>query len=188
MQKFSKEGKFLLGFGNKGNEEEKLNHPFGITTHDGKVYVADSKNRRISVFQNDSQFCTSFSSKRLGDPEDVIVNIRNQLLVADYEYHCIHIFNLNGHYITKFGVQGSDCGQLHHPRSLTTDSNGHIFVVDHNDRVSIFDKDGNFIHCFGSSGCKDGQFSSPYGIALGPKDSIYVCDHLNCRVQIFSIV
>lgn len=75
------------------------------------------------AYQNDSQFCSSFSCKWLGDPEDVTVNICNQLLVADYEHHCIHIFNLNGHYITKL----QSAAYHPHARSLTTDSNGHIF-------------------------------------------------------------
>ncbi|XP_065908000.1 E3 ubiquitin-protein ligase TRIM71-like [Dysidea avara] len=188
VQKFNKEGEFMLAFGSEGSGDKQLKFPFGITTHNSRVYIADSQNRRISVFRFDSHFCTSFGSEWLGDPEDVTVNIHNQLLVTDYEHHCIHIFQLDGHYITKFGVQGSDRGQLHHPRSLTSDSNGHILVVDHNHRVSVFDKDGNFIHCFGSNGSKEGQFSSPYGIAISPKDGIHVCDHLNNRVQIFSIV
>ena len=70
--------------------------PYGITTHNGRVYVADNGNHRISVFQCNGQFCISFGSDQLGGPYDVAVNVNNQLLVADYSGHCIVTFTLDG--------------------------------------------------------------------------------------------
>ena len=110
----------------------------------------------------------------------------SQLLVADYDNHCICTFTLDGHYVGKFGIHGSDRGQLYSP-FLTTDLNGFIIIAEWgNHRVSVFNRDGNFIHCFGSNGSADGQFNSPYGIALSPNGSIYVSDRGNHRIQIFS--
>ena len=188
VQKFSMDGDYIVQFGCEGSSDAELKHPYGIAVHNGRVYVADSANKRISVFQYNSEYCTSFGAQWLGDPEDLTVDVYNQLLVADYEHHCVHIFTLDGHYIKKFGTPGTDHGQLSYPRSLTSDTNGHILVVDVNNHVSIFDKEGAFVHCFGTYGSKEGEFSSPYGIAISPKNGIHVCDHVNCRIQIFSIV
>jgi len=175
-----------LQFGGCGSGDGQLQYPYGISTHNGRVYVADHSNHCISVFQYNGQFCISFGSDQLGDPWDVAVNINNQLLVADNSNHCIVTFTLDGHYVGKFGKQGSNWGQLNYPYSLATDENGFILVSDYNHRVSVFDHIGKFIHCFGSQGSYKGQFQYPYYIALSPNGSIYVSDYGNKRIQIFT--
>ena len=50
-------------------------------------------------------------------------------------------FTLDGHYVGKFGTQGSNRGQLYHPYSLATDENGSILVMII--IVSVFDHVGN---------------------------------------------
>ena len=128
----------------------------------------------------------SFGSGQLGGPYDVAVNVNNQLLVADYYYHCIVVFNLDGQYIQKFSSRGSSRGQLNYPYSLTTDAHGFALVTDYNHRMSVFDHVGNLIHCFGSNGSASGQFNSPHGIALSPNGSIYISDCYNKRIQTFT--
>ena len=185
VQKFSINGNYLLQFGNDG--DGKLKSAEGITTHNNKVYVADDQNKRIAVFQTNGQFCTSFGSEHLSHPYDVAVNTNNQLLVVDCSKQCVVTFTLDGHYVDKFGTQGSGRGQFSYPRGLAIDINGFILVADSsNHRVSIFDMFGNYIDNFGSSGSNAGQFSNPWGIALSPNGSIYVSDSDNKRVQIFS--
>jgi len=93
---------------------------------------------------------------------------------------------LDGHYVGKFGTQGSNRGQLNKPYSVATDENGFILVTDCNHRVSIFDHVGNFIHCFGSKGSASGQFNCPLGTTLSPNGGIYVSDYYNKRIQIFT--
>jgi len=184
VQKFDVYGNYLLQFGGYGSSDGQLNTPYGIKTCNGRVYVCDRDNHRISVFQYNKEFCYSFGSDQLSGPEDVAVNVNNQLLVADNHKHCIVIFTLDGHSVGKFGIEGSNQGQLFSPYSLATDENGCILVGDHNHRVSVFDNVGNFIHCFGSNGFANGQFNCVVGIALNPGNSTYICDHFNKRIVI----
>ena len=187
VQKFDTTGNYLLQFGSKGASDGQLNNPWGITAHNDRVYIADKSNKRISVFQTNGKFCISFGSDQLSGPTDVAVSANNHLLVTDCGWCCIYTFTLDGHYVGKFGTQGSGRGQLNKPCSLTTDLNGFIIVADtHNHRVAIFDKDGNCIHCFGSNGSAEGLFNYPYGIALSPNGNIYLSDTDNKRIQIFS--
>ncbi len=51
VQVFSPQGVFLLAFGNKGGGPGEFLMPAGITIFDDRIYVADSYNRRIQVFQ-----------------------------------------------------------------------------------------------------------------------------------------
>ena len=187
VQKFDTNGNYLLQFGSKGANDGQLNCPSGVAVHCDKVYIANNRNKRISVFQVDGKFCISFGSDQLHGPRDVAVSTDNHLLVVDSTNSCIYTFTLDGHYIGKFDTPGSGRGQLNSPYGLATDLNGFIIVADtYNHRVSIFERNGNCIHCSGFKGSADGQFSKPYGIALSPNGSIYVNDTFNSRVQIFS--
>ena len=183
VQKFTIDGKCLLQFGGEGSSDGQLNYPSGLVSHDHKVYVADNDNQRISVFQTNGKFYRTIGSGQLGSPYDVTVNGNNQLLVADYDRHCIYTFTLNGDYVGKFATH---IGELN-PYAVAVDLYGFILVADTcNHRVSIFNKDGNFVHCFGSCGSDTGQFQCPYGIAVSANGNIYVSDHNNKRIQIFS--
>ena len=64
-------------------------------------------NRRISVFQTDDKFLHTIGSKQLEYPNDVAVNNNNQLLVTDYDHHCIYTFTLDGDYVGKLGTYGA---------------------------------------------------------------------------------
>jgi len=185
VQKFDINGNYFLQFGGRGSGDGQLSSPNGITTHNGRVYIADCCNDRVSVFQYTGQFCNSFGSDQLGNPYDVAVTVNNHLLVADGTGHRIVTFTLDGQFVGKFGTKGSNRGQLNCPYSIATDNSGSIIVTDNNHRVSIFDQVGNFTHCFGSRGSADSQFNNPYYVALDPNGSIYVSDYENKRIQIF---
>ena len=185
VQKFDINAKYLLEFGTKGNGNGQLEGPYGITTHLGKVYVADFTNKRISVFQTEGQFCFFFGSDHLAGPRDVAINSNNQLLVADDRKMCT--FTLNGDLVKTFGKYGNCQGELNQPLSVATTRNKKILISDKNHCVSIFSEDGQFVRCLGlSHGAAKGQLNYPHGVAC-KSNSIYVTDLINQRVQIFSL-
>lgn len=186
--KFDIDGRHLLTFGKRGRGNGQLSNPVGITTHNGRVFVADANKNRISVFTTDGEFCFYFGSDHLETPFDLAVNCNNHLFVVDHGKNCVYTFTLTGDYVNKFGTLGRH-GQLYHPCSITTDNNGCALVVDTgNYRVVVFDKDGNFLHSFGARGCGNGQFFDHHGIAINSDgDIIYVSDNRNRRIQIYRL-
>lgn len=189
VQKFDAAGNYLLQFGSKGSSGGQLNNPRGIVIHDDKLYVADSNNKRISIFQtNNGEFCHFIGKGHLDAPYDISVNTNDLLVVVDHDQHCISTFTLEGEFVNKFGSKGKHWGQLNEPCSLTTDLNDCILVADSgNHRVLIFDKDGNCINCIGTIiGPSAGEFNYPRGVALSSNGSIYISDSANKRIQVFS--
>ena len=78
-------------------------------------------------------------------------------------------------------------GNVNRPWGLTTNSEGHIIVVEESVcRVLIITPEGMMIRSFGSYGSANGQFISPKGVAVDNADNIYVVDYGNHRIQKFT--
>ena len=187
VQNFDITGTYLFQFGSQGSGNGQLKNPLGISVHDGKLYVAEWGNNRISVIQLDGQFSHIIGLGHVSNPLYITIDSNDQLLVVNVDDHCISIFTLDGNYVEKFGTQYTGKGELCNPRGIATDMHGFILVTDNvNSRVSIFDKDGVFVHCFGSYGSSHCELSRPQGIAISPTGDIYISDHKNKRIQVFS--
>jgi len=72
VAKFDKDGKFVKSWGSKGDAQNQFNTVHGIAIDSqGNVYVADSGNKRIQVFDPDGNFKTSISS--VGSPSAICI-------------------------------------------------------------------------------------------------------------------
>ena len=61
LQKFSKDGRYLGGFGTKGSGPEDLDMPWGLTIdNQGKLYVADWNNHRVQKFSPGGKHLLTF--------------------------------------------------------------------------------------------------------------------------------
>jgi tripartite motif-containing protein 71 len=86
----------------------------------------------------------------------------------------------------SFGSTGSGPGQLLHPRGISLDPSGFIYVADTgNHRVQKFDPEGRFVGETGGFGWEPGRFSSPTGLTAREGLNIYVADSQNRRIQQF---
>ena len=79
-------------------------------------------------------------------------------------------------------------GNVNGPWGLTTNSEGHIIIVENSAYcVSVFTPEGpRKIQSFGSRGSANGQFINPLGVAVDDADNIYVVDNNNHRIQKFT--
>ena len=126
IQKFTRDGKFLGGFGQKGSGEGELDMPWGITLDDdGNIYVADWNNHRVQKFTTGGDHLLTFGSgKRTGISPDGGTPYSHS-----YQAHV--------------AVNPKD---LNHPTGVAVDGEGDVYVVDWmNERVVIFDKDADAV-------------------------------------------
>lgn len=183
IQKFDTRGNYLLQFGNKGTGVGQLSNPRGISICNGRVYVADSGNKRVAVFLTTGWFCHNIGEQLLGVPCDVTVN-NNTLLVAVYGQNYLNAFTLDGQSKGQFGTLDSRKNKSSYPSTsktddsniypfgLTTDLNDHVILSETCSRyVEIFDRDGNLVKSFGPD---LGSVQYPLGVAVTPEGRIKV--------------
>ena len=191
LQKLTTDGVFVKSVGSwSGSGKLQLYYPKGITVHPtkGQIFVADSYNNRIQVFNNDLTFSHTittingwFSTVTILKPYDIAFDNEGYLYVAEYENHCITKLTTDGKYVTKFGSQGSASGQLFHPFSLTI-KDGLVYVSEMGHfRISIFDTKGTFLHCFG----KEELHVVTCGITIDTLGNLYVTDSYHDRIVVF---
>ena len=130
-------------------------------------------------------------------PTAIAVDSHGLAYVADEWLHRISIFDtdveFNGadieekNFLRKWGVGGSNPGQLGAPAGLVLDSNEDLYISEQgNNRVSKFTRDGEFLSTFGGPGSAPGQFDKPWGISVDGQNNLYVADWNNHRIQKFT--
>lgn len=165
----------------------------------GRLYIADSGNHRIQVFNSDGTPATSWGSfgsepGQFNEPWGIAVDDQF-VYVADTWNHRIQKFTLDGELMGVFGQSGSPApdsgdeglGLFFGPRSITLIEGNQLLVTDTgNHRMQLLDRDGNFLRQIGQFGNQLGQFNEPVGIATAPDGSVYLADTWNGRIQQFN--
>jgi DNA-binding beta-propeller fold protein YncE len=92
---------------------------------------------------------------------------------------------MKGIFLYSFGREGTQPGELKHPRGICSDAEGFVLVADSdNSRIQIFRHDGQYVTHFGKQGLNSGEFKGLEGITVNPNGDVIVCDKENHRVQI----
>ena len=119
-------------------------------------------------------------------PFDVAMDDNGDVYVADYNYHCVYVFNQQGTRIRTIGTEGSygnGDGQFYNPAGIAI--RGDVLYIADQNCVQKISTSGNFISKFGSSGSGDGQLNSPRGICLDIEGRVFVSEYSNNRVSVF---
>ncbi len=178
--------------GGGSSDDGQFKYPVGVAVGgSGRIYVADTFNHRVQVFDPDGTHNVTFGGEGSGDgqfksPVGVAVDGSGRVYVADGGNDRVQVFDPDGTHNATIGEEGSGDGQFKSPVGVAVDGSGRVYVADGgNDRVQVFDPDGTHNATIGEEGSGDGQFDLPYGVAVGGSGRIYVADVGNSRVQVF---
>jgi len=127
--------------GGFGSVEGGLLDPKGIcVSRDGKVYVADSQNDRVVVFDVFGNFLKSFGEKILRNPNGVTVGPDQLVYVANTDKNSVVVFSADGNLILEYENSGQGMLNLFRPTDLKLERENRLLVVDSgNNRILVFE-------------------------------------------------
>jgi len=137
VQQFAPHGKSLInGFGHMGDGPGEFNRPEGLCVDkQDRLYVADSCNHRIQVFDARGKFLRTYgkAGRGIGElsyPYDIAVDAEGRQYVCEFGNSRIQVFDAADHPIEIIGGPGPEPGRFANPWGLALDSRGNLYVAD----------------------------------------------------------
>jgi len=158
----------------------------------GRVYVSDTGNKRVQVFDPDGGFISQWGGGGvlegyLDEPVGIALGPDDTVYVADTWNRRVQVFDKNGAFLRQWSISGWDTGLAEEKPYLAVDAHGYVYVTDPGHyRVLVFDSAGNYVLSFGQYGLDARSFALPVGIALAEDGTIYVSDSHGNRVLVFA--
>lgn len=158
--KFGPSGSRVGGLGvmwGSGTGNDRFDDPHGIASDSaGHIYISDSGNHRIQVFNGDGTYITTIGETgvpgmdngHFNGPRRIAVDNSNRLYVADAGNHRVQVFDVSNPsaitYVATIGTSGeagSDNAHFDSPQGVAVDATrGRIYIADgFNQRVQMFD-------------------------------------------------
>ena len=117
----------------------------------GNVYVVDSENHRVQVFDSNGIYLRQWGSEGSGEgefksPSGLALDESGNVYITELGNHRVQVFDSQGGFLRKWGSEGSDDGQFNSPNGIEVDRSGNVYVADtRNNRIQVFDSSGKFL-------------------------------------------
>jgi len=192
VKKYDRNFNWLMTFSDYGDEPgENIKSEF-TDIYDGRYYLPEAGNHRVSVFDLDGNFLLLIGGPgtapgKFNNPESAKFNSTGTMYVADLKNDRVQAFDKNGKYLFTWGGKGDAPGQFLAPAGLGIDKNDNVYVSEiGNNRIQVFDKNGRFLTMWGGAGSGSGQFDNLHGVIVDKTTGwVYVADTANNRIQVF---
>ena len=193
------------GSGKKPYFDKPMAAAWGIRD---RIYVADSKNNRIVVFNSNGRYLSQFGEfgiakppvgsaitwkpGQLNYPTGVATDEEGNVYVADFKNDSISVFSETGTFLRRFpdpyrptGRGSSGPGNSGIAVAAIAVADGKVYAAD-SFQILIFDTQGKLLKQFGRPGLGPGGLDHPNGIAVDDEGRIFVSDSNHNRVTAFT--
>ncbi len=134
-------GQFLDAFGKEGKETGQFWFPNAVLVDEkGWIYVSDSNNGRLQVFDADKAFQYAIGAFNM--PRGMALDDQGRLFIVDTVAHQIHVYSTDTQPIRllyQLGDLGIDNGEFNFPNDIAVDQTGRLYITDReNNRVQVW--------------------------------------------------
>ncbi len=206
VQKFTEDGKPIKTWGQYGQplpevpaSKSSFWGPRGIgVDSEGRVFVADTGNKRIVVFDGDGNYITEFGTAGLDpgqfdEPTGVAIADDGTVYVTDTWNQRVQAFTLNENGTQYFPLVQWDVntwfGQsLDNKPFIAVSKDKHVFITDPEGyRIIEFTDTGEFVRTWGDFGSGPNEIGLAAGVAVDPAGFIWVTDAGNNRILRYTL-
>jgi DNA-binding beta-propeller fold protein YncE len=170
-----------------GDFNTPLSKPMDVTKIGEFIYVSDTSNKQIQVFDQSGTYIFNFGEEgnkegQFNFPYGIAGDKDSNIYVADLYNGNISIFDSKGKFIKFFEDKEK---LLKSPGGLRI-FDEKLYVTDIKvNKLFVFDLDGEKIMEMGGAGIEEGKFIAPNAVTVDNDKQIYVTDSGNNRVQVF---
>jgi DNA-binding beta-propeller fold protein YncE len=172
---------------------EGLSKPYGVAVFHGRVYVSDTAQQAVAVFDIPGQRFFKIGEDETGKlalPMGLDVDAQGNVYVVDNSAKLIQVYDMDGKHLRTLAGNGK---WFVRPTGIAVDAAGsRIYVVDtggvgsDQHHVRVFDaQSGQHLLDIGRRGTGPGELNLPRDVTLGKDGLLYVVDGGNFRVQVF---
>ncbi len=201
VQKFTKDGKPIKTWGQYGQPVAEIPEsasflwgPRGIAVDArGQVFVADTGNKRIVVFDKDGNYITEFGTAgfdpgQFDEPVGIAIAPSGTVYVTDTWNQRVQAFtpDTTGEFYTpslQWDVNAWFGQSLDNKPFIAVGTNENVFITDpEGSRIIEFKSNGEFVRTWGAFGTGPEEIGLAAGITIDPNGFIWVTDAGNNRI------
>ena len=131
-------GEVLFDFGKRGSDPGDFNFPRDLVVgKDGRLYIVDSGNFRVQIFDRDGKFIKSFGKvgRQIGQfsrPKEIAADAAGNIYVVDTAFGNFQIFDPDGELLMFVGGRSEQDGPARYmlPAGISVDEDGRVYMVD----------------------------------------------------------
>jgi len=141
---FEPDGRLAMQFGAEGSGDGELSFPNAVALdRQGRIFVADSNNRRVQVFSPSGRFMYRIAAG-LSAPRGIAIDDSDRLYVVDTVASNVRVYDVFDapDFLFDFGLARGGSAVASYPNGLALGNGGQIYVTDREgDRVQVWTRD-----------------------------------------------
>jgi len=176
----------VLTIGREGGGQGEFRNPRGVAVDlNGNIYVADTGNKRVQIFDRQGKFLAEWKGGRepFLEPIAIAVAPNGDVYVLEAERDSAQRFSARGEFLGKIG----DGLGLYRPRGLTVDGSGVLYFANTGgNNIVRASATGQLLGTVGTAGKGNGQLQQPTDVVIDSAGNIIIADTYNQRIQRFT--
>jgi len=173
-----------------GQLEGQVKDPSNVLYSDGKIYVCDTGNSKVQIYNKEGKYLNYFGGKvgfleknkegKFNTPISLFLNSKGKLYIADTGTNMIQTFSEDGIFLFSIGPNISNI-KLMKIADIKGDEANNLYILDSElKKIIITDADGKYINSFNIN-----DIEEPVSFDYDGYGFFYFLDKINSKIKIY---